>query len=1368
MFFKVLNVCRRLTIYVLLLSALVSCGIFISTPAHATTGINKQINFQGRLYTASGATVPDGYYNIQFKIYQDGDGLSVGNTTGSPAGSLKWTESWLNYNGKGVMVKNGFMSVQLGSVNPFGSSVDWNQDTLWLSLNIGDTSVVCSTFASCSPDSEMVPMKRLSATPYAINSGLLGGLTSAQFIQLAQGVQTDATTNTNSIFINKTGTGGSIINLQAGGTDVFTVTNAGDITLGATANHTISVGTASSGIIGKNLTVAAGSTTNSGTGAAGGTLTLQGGNAGGSGNNNGGDVLIEGGTATGAGTKGIVNIGASSYTTVTNTTCSADCTITQGNVDNYGTVLVNASVANIIMTLPAPTNTTAGRVLNVTSPSGSQDFVLTMNSGGNVINVAMRQNTTASMSWNGTAWTAGGASNATTLQAAYNNGSNPSTVPEIKLDSTRSTIDIQDADVSIGADLLNVRGSNSTGLGTVLFGVSDTGRVTIQGTSDQHSAFRVLSSGGNYLFNINSSNNYVFTNSISSAGNEVNNQGFESGGSASSGEEGWFGPAQASIVNDAVNANRGNYELQVIPNGTNLDVFAGNYYEVEPGDNMYFSGYVKNAAGTNGTAGVQITWFDKDKNLVSYSTDYASLPGTSYVLRKVNATVPAGAFYARMSATVRSTSSTGTYYFDDFYLTQSSQSAPYSYRNASDSTAAFRIQSANSAQTLFTADTTNNVLKVGDSTGTDTATTLFVLDNTTADPTARLSTTNGGLFYRSDTNSLKAIVGGAVVDVCTTAVTCTGYSASAGSSVQLQGSSPGTAQNGSFNITGGGAGTGIGIMYQVQTQDMSSASTSSHALVIRTGNATGTTSNSGSLTLDVGTATGSTGTITIGHSGVATTIVGNLAIQGSNPLSLGTSGSASGSILFNTAAGSHTVSILAPASDPTASYSLTLPQVLGTAGDCMKDFGSGVLGFGNCTAGATTNLQNVYDNSSPAETILANAKNYVITAQQTTTSPSIVFNLQCTTGCTATNGSFMVQNGGNAVFTVLANNGGIVMNKYTQIGSSTTDSTQINLQLDSYNGGTDSGACSTTVNQGAMYYNTTMGSIRACINGTWGDVSNPDTLGLLTFGIVPSTGANPYDLPSLIVPGASGPCKVSYNNTNSVSVSACIAYSNGRRNNVAATTLQINSATAGNTSLTTTNRWGHVCLDPTSGQAAFTSTAGVAAATSGMPTFNAAAPILCLADVQSSSATNGVIGMIYDTRTFTSTLKEAVNMNTAAELGMLVDSGSTGGLVPAAACSSGTCSGKLYGVIIATDGATSAGAPNAIVGTVGPSYVKAQSGTAGQFIKTGTVAGYATTVTAIPNNAFYFSPGNTRTTYAATCTSAATCVGSLYVNFIVR
>ena len=121
--------------------------LLLASQTFAAPGINQQLTFQGRLFNTQGAAVPDGYYNIEFKIYEGGSGSTIGN----PDGTLKWTESRLNSAGHGVLVKNGYMAVELGSVVPFGGSIDWNQDTIWLSMNIGSTNSTCTPLAnSCS------------------------------------------------------------------------------------------------------------------------------------------------------------------------------------------------------------------------------------------------------------------------------------------------------------------------------------------------------------------------------------------------------------------------------------------------------------------------------------------------------------------------------------------------------------------------------------------------------------------------------------------------------------------------------------------------------------------------------------------------------------------------------------------------------------------------------------------------------------------------------------------------------------------------------------------------------------------------------------------------------------------------------------------------------------------------------------------------------------------------------------------------------------------------------------------------------------------------------------------------------------------
>lgn len=243
-------------------------------PAHAVTGINSQINYQARLLNSAGATVPDGNYNIQFKIYQDGTGC-VASGTSPCGGTLKWTEEWLNNNTQGVTVTNGYFSVALGAGSdsaPLGTAVDFNQSALWLSINVGNTNGTCAAFASCSGDGEMLPFTRFTSAPYAMNSGLLGGLTSSQF---ARSDANNTLTGTQ-LLDNNSVTGLVVQNTASNKLLVADTTNqklgvgaapsAGGATLQVTGNATISstlvvtgnLSTTSTGTIASATTVTAG------------------------------------------------------------------------------------------------------------------------------------------------------------------------------------------------------------------------------------------------------------------------------------------------------------------------------------------------------------------------------------------------------------------------------------------------------------------------------------------------------------------------------------------------------------------------------------------------------------------------------------------------------------------------------------------------------------------------------------------------------------------------------------------------------------------------------------------------------------------------------------------------------------------------------------------------------------------------------------------------------------------------------------------------------------------------------------------------------------------------------------------------------
>jgi hypothetical protein len=333
---------------------------------HNAAGINEQVNFQGRLLTSTGAVVPDGTYNIRFKIYQDGDGVLGGGDE-----SLKWTET--RESGNKVTVKNGYFSVYLGSVTAL-TGIDWNQSVLWLSIDIGGT-------GSPSYDGEMSPFTRFGSTPYALNSKQLGGIASTGFVQLGpSAVQADSGTN-NSIFINKTGSSGNILQLQKNGVDVLSVSNAGMLT----TTYTSSSGTAGleGGILVNYTDTGAVST---GTDDSRGiyiTSTRTGGTGSGVINNYGVYSLASGdtgGTSTGIGVAGVaagadLNIGVGGAGLANGSGTVAELTGTNGQVLSLaftGTATAANALQGLVDISTAGTYTTAsGLLIKTATASGS-------------------------------------------------------------------------------------------------------------------------------------------------------------------------------------------------------------------------------------------------------------------------------------------------------------------------------------------------------------------------------------------------------------------------------------------------------------------------------------------------------------------------------------------------------------------------------------------------------------------------------------------------------------------------------------------------------------------------------------------------------------------------------------------------------------------------------------------------------------------------------------------------------------------------------------------------------------------------------------------------------------------------------------
>lgn len=92
-----------------------------------------------------------------------------------------------------------------------------------------------------------------------------------------------------------------------------------------------------------------------------------------------------------------------------------------------------------------------------------------------------------------------------TLQSSYNNQTDGNTA-EIKLDSTRKGIDIQDADSTIGSNLLNVWASGvDISSGNPLLSVGSTGQLAVRNSVDSASALTVKNVAGTAILGVDTS-----------------------------------------------------------------------------------------------------------------------------------------------------------------------------------------------------------------------------------------------------------------------------------------------------------------------------------------------------------------------------------------------------------------------------------------------------------------------------------------------------------------------------------------------------------------------------------------------------------------------------------------------------------------------------------------------------------------------------------------------------------------------------------------------------------------------------------------------------------------------------------------------
>jgi hypothetical protein len=177
---------RSLGSKIVLLAAaaqLLAAGFGVSallTPsaAGAAQSVPYKVNFQGRLTDNSGNAMPDGLYNIKFRLF-----------TALTAGSNVWEEDRI-FTGvdNRIQLTSGLFNIQFGDLTALSPAL-FSSGTYPLYLEVELPTPATSTCATnaCAVFTEgaMTPRQPLAASPYAISADTLDGLDSTAFGQLS-------------------------------------------------------------------------------------------------------------------------------------------------------------------------------------------------------------------------------------------------------------------------------------------------------------------------------------------------------------------------------------------------------------------------------------------------------------------------------------------------------------------------------------------------------------------------------------------------------------------------------------------------------------------------------------------------------------------------------------------------------------------------------------------------------------------------------------------------------------------------------------------------------------------------------------------------------------------------------------------------------------------------------------------------------------------------------------------------------------------------------------------------------------------------------------------------------------------------------
>ena len=910
--------------------------------ANATT--SSTINFQARLLTATGGVVADGNYNVEFKLYNasTSSGSSQGSCTGDA--NCLWTETRTSTDH--VRVVNGYLTVNLGSVTSFPTTINWDQQ-LWLTMNIGGTAV------SPTWDGEMSPRLQLTAVPYAFRAGTL--------------VATNGSNVATVGFVQPTANRSILVPDESGTICLQNSANCGFLTGSAASGSYVQLqgttpGTAQTGNF--NIT---------GTGIA---------------------SILQAGTfdtATGA----TLNLGTTNATSI-NIGKAAINTINNGKFLSGDSVYVG--------TTTVPTGVTNGRLTVISGNATTITSVLRMAASQSVDAIQVQDSTGACV-WrvsqigtSGSCDSSTAATGSTTFRsgdtsaASSNSGSTTVSTGGSTTSGNTGTLNLNTGNAASGnsGNISIDVGTASGTTGTIALGATSAsqinigrtsgsntpialnGQITAKPVSDTASALSIQNASSEKLVGLDTTANSV--NLVTNGSFETNTTGYaaRTGCTLSRASAiGLFGAASGQCVNTATAGAGVNY---------NLTLTAGQQYTV--------SFYAKIASSTMSTLDFGYAYNGSDETTLissantaqssgwtrmTYTFTPSSISGTPYIFIKQS---DATARTINIDGVQVEQNSTASAYGDGKLTLNSTVTSSLILQPANDSNTGFAVYTSTGLQAFNVNTLTNRVgigimnagarLHVQGNTAnlpvlavrgatSQSASLLQVEDNngnvlSSFNSSGQLvagrtgaSGLQGSILFADGTSSntatiqLAGTLSGSVIyqlpvaaagtySICTTASVCTGYASSSGY-IQLQGSSPGTPQTGNFNISG----TGIAGTLQAGTFDTPSGTTT---LAVGTTNATAINLNQN---------------VTVA-SGKSVTIQGNTTQSNGTFSFTGNAGSS-----LTTSAGALTVTSAASASWTVGGTNQNLTVTTSGTGTLLLD----TTGAGTTTLGNTASIVNV-------------------------------------------------------------------------------------------------------------------------------------------------------------------------------------------------------------------------------------------------------------------------------------------------------------------------------------------------------------------------------------------------------------------------